>query len=199
MDPHCGNISLALYRQERPDGTVGVVHTYSRAPGAGERADEVARSMTVQAGLNALPGETRAVRFACDGWHEAAARRCFLEACKLGSGEAAAVRPLAIDDRGTGQRIEVEPLGRGAYRVHADAVAEGTPSRAPAVARGLAKLGELEVSDDDPTVVRFDCGAEHDALVGLLLPRALNVRAVLREEESKATRGVLTAPSAKQE
>jgi hypothetical protein len=45
-------------------------------------------------------------------------------------------------------------------------------------------------------VVAFPCGAEHDALIGLLLVRAQNLRAVLREEEMQSTRGVLSAPSA---
>jgi hypothetical protein len=41
----------------------------------------------------------------------------------------------------------------------------------------------------------FPCGHSHDALIGLLLPRALNVRAVLREEEAAVGRGNLVAPS----
>ena len=48
-------------------------------------------------------------------------------------------------------------------------------------------------------MVAFPCGLTHDALVGLLLPRALNVRAALREEETKATRGVLVSPGAREE
>ena len=45
------------------------------------------------------------------------------------------------------------------------------------------------------STVAFDCAESHDALVGLLLTRAPNVRVVLREEEMDASRGVLTAPS----
>ena len=44
--------------------------------------------------------------------------------------------------------------------------------------------------------MQFVCAWPHDALMGLLLPRALNVRAVLREEEMAASRGTLVAPSA---
>jgi hypothetical protein len=44
--------------------------------------------------------------------------------------------------------------------------------------------------------VAFGCKQTHDSLVGLLLVRALNVRAVLREQEMTASRGVLSAPSA---
>jgi hypothetical protein len=49
-----------------------------------------------------------------------------------------------------------------------------------------------------PSQVKFGCGQTHDALIGLLLGRALNVRAVLREEEMSASRGTLAAPSAQQ-
>ena len=95
--------------------------------------------------------------------------------------------------------IRVEPLGAGRYRVLAEQVAEGATSRAPAVAAGLAKLAELTPVADDATVVAFPCGAGHDALVGLLLPRALNVRQALREQETLSSRGVMSAPSASQE
>jgi len=44
--------------------------------------------------------------------------------------------------------------------------------------------------------VVFPCGRPHDELMGLLLPRALNARAALREEEMAASRGMLVAPSA---
>jgi hypothetical protein len=95
---------------------------------------------------------------------------------------------LTIFDKKSEQKITVEPLGNGRYRVEADG------PRKDAISGGLKKLGELE--EPEPGVLAFPCGQSHDALVGLLLPRALNVRAILREEESAATRGVLVAPSA---
>ena len=69
------------------------------------------------------------------------------------------------------------------------------PNRAPAVARGMRKLAELADSDD-PAAFAFACGDDHAALVGLLLPRAVNVRDAIREEEMSAGRGMLTAPGA---
>lgn len=57
------------------------------------------------------------------------------------------------------------------------------------------KLAELAVLEGESTQVEFPCKASHDALIGLLLPRALNVRAILREEESAGGRGLLAAPS----
>jgi hypothetical protein len=105
-------------------------------------------------------------------------------------------RPLATNDGRTGQFITVSRIGDGGYRVSAFAEDQAADSRAPAVAAGLAKLAGLETDVDDPSIVRFSCRTVHDELVGLLLPRAINVRAALRELEQTAGRGVLVAPSA---
>jgi hypothetical protein len=191
MDPHFFDISLSLYRQ---DGAEGVVHTYSQKPGADGRAAFVARAMSA---LGGVEGDGQRIRFPCGTWHAAAAKRLFLEACKLDSSATPEPRPLEVVDTKTGQQIRVEPLGGGAYRVHAEGAGEEAPSRAPAVAAGLAKLAELAV--DDQTQVTFPCGEPHDELVGLLLVRALNVRAALREHEDTASRGILAAPSAQEQ
>ena len=61
---------------------------------------------------------------------------------------------------------------------------------------GLVKLAGLEAVGDAGDRVAFACGHDHDALVGLLLVRALNARAVLRHEEQASSRGILAAPSA---
>jgi hypothetical protein len=50
------------------------------------------------------------------------------------------------------------------------------------------------MDEDDGTRLTFDCGHEHDAMVGLLLQSAPNVRAVMREFEMNAAKGVLLAP-----
>ena len=60
---------------------------------------------------------------------------------------------------------------------------------------GLKKLAETAPVEGAQDQVAFSCGHPHDALVALLLPRALNVRAILREEESAGARGMLVAPS----
>jgi hypothetical protein len=198
MDARFHDISIALYRQDRADGPVGLVHTYSARPGAAERVAFVGRAMAVLGGLEPADGPGVVLRFDCGTWHAAAARRAFLEACKAEPGERLEARPLEALDRKTGQRIIVEPLGAGTYRVLAEGVTEEAPSRASAAARGLAKLAELETGTE-PETVAFPCRQRHDALVGLLLPRALNVRAVLQEDEMKATRGVLVAPGAQEE
>jgi hypothetical protein len=195
MDGRFHDITIALYRREGADGRSALVHTFSTHLRAEERVASVARRMVVLGGLEQVAGEHGAVRFPCAGWHEAALRRVFLEACKADPDAAPMTLPLETEDRRTGQRIAVEPLGGGAYRVHAEATDEEL-TRAPAAANGLAKLAELVPQDDD--AVLFPCRTDHDALIGLLLPRAINVRAVLREEEAAAARGVLVAPSSQE-
>ena len=93
----------------------------------------------------------------------------------------------------------VASQGAGARRLSADGDELDKDSRVAAVANGLVKLGEMRQGGSGSDSVAFACGQAHDALVGLLLVRALNVRAVLREEESTASRGVLAAPSAQRQ
>src|SRR3990172_9445402 len=115
MDAHFEEISIALYRQEREDGPVGLVHTFSPKAGARARIAFVARAMAVLGGLE-LAGADDLVRFLCGNWHAAAAKRVFLEACKADPGADLTPRPLEVLDRKTGQQVGVEPLGGGAYR-----------------------------------------------------------------------------------
>jgi hypothetical protein len=194
MDPQCADISIALYRQETPTGPVGIVHTYSRAEGAAERAAFVAGAMRTLGDLEPAGDDGLTIVFRCGTWHAALARRLFLEAVKLDQTEPVVVRPLALVDRKTGQSIAIERTGVATYQVSAASLND-EPSRAPAVTRGLRKLAELPASDDE-TTIEFACGHDHAALVGLLLPRAVNVREALREEELTAGRGMLTAPGA---
>jgi hypothetical protein len=81
----------------------------------------------------------------------------------------------------------------GTYTVGAVGTSKDADRRISVVVNGLAKLGEM--TPEDGSRVRFGCGTAHDALVGLLLIRAPNVRAILSEEEAAAARGVLAAPS----
>jgi hypothetical protein len=193
MDKWLEDVTIGLYR--RGDPPTGIIHSYSTRPGVADRLEWLTRAMATLGGLEADEG-TRQVWFQCRSWHELALRRAFLEACKVNPGEPLEVRPTAVDDPRSTQRIEVESLGSGTYEVRSSRGEADETSRAPAVATGLAKLLELETNPDEPTVVRFSCGAAHDRLTGLLLMRAINVRATLRELEAAATRGVLLAPSA---
>jgi hypothetical protein len=194
MDGACDDITVALYLLD--DGRTAVVHSYAATPQASDRLEWLAGAMRA---LAAMTGEGRTVRFDCGAWHEKAARRAFLDAAKLDPTAPVAPRPLELLDQRTNQQVTATPLGAGSFRIASVALDGTSPSRASAVAAGLVKLSDVATDTDDDTVVTFACGADHDALVGLLLPRAVNVRSALREQELAASRGVLLAPSAQQQ
>jgi len=196
MDPHFHNISIALNRQASGSGPVFQVHSYSNREGARQRVEFVARAMALLGGLELVPGETCKLRFPCRAEHLFACRRVFLEACKVDPSQPVEPRPLQILDKKSNRTITVTSQGNGIYRLAADGEELDKASRIEAVANGLMKLGQIQVGVSGADSVAFACGQAHDLLVGLLLVRALNVRAVLREQEMTASRGVLSAPSA---
>jgi hypothetical protein len=212
MDRYFHDISVGLYVRDEGGEPVATIHSYSGREGVRDRLEAIAATVATLGGLE-VRDDGVSLRFPCSTWHAAAAKRLFLEACKQDPDEPLAARPLELPDSRTDQRIRIEPLGDGAYEVHAENVAEGEQSRAPAIARAMAKLAQLEEGDrsgagqarplahgdeGDRPVVRFACGRDHHELIGLLLGRAQNLRAVLREEEMQASRGVLAAPSAQE-
>ena len=200
IDPHFHDISIGLYRQQTVDARTGqaapvfLVHTYSQVSGADERIESVIQAMQTLGGMQRTPNGL--LYFACNSAHEAACRRVFLEACKLTSDTPAEPRPLDILDKKSKLTITVNSTGKGVYQVTAESEGRGAARRVSAIAAGLMKLGEMEsVDTDNRDTVAFACAQSHDALIGLLLTRAPNVRVVLREEEMEAARGVLAAPS----
>jgi hypothetical protein len=199
MDPHGSNISIALYRQHRNERSQFVVHTYSRLEGARQRIEFVARAMSVLGGMESDSKDPLRLWFSCHAEHRMAVRRIFLEACKLPSQEPLTPRPLVILDKKSNRTITVTSLGNGVYGLAADGEEEGKASRIAAVAGGLMKLGEMAPVEPTADRIAFSCRQPHDAMVGVLLIRALNVRAVLREQEMTASRGILAAPSAQSE
>jgi hypothetical protein len=197
MDPHFEDVTIGLYRRETDDGPIGIVHSYSSRTGIDDRLGFIAEAMVLLGGLERVDGETATVRLPCRSWHNAALKRLFLDCFRVDPATRPEPRPLAAPDTRSEQFIRLEPLGSGRYRVEADDVPEGEASRAPAIARALVRLAQVDEVDE--TAVAFSCGADHDALMGLLLVRAQNLRAALREEELTASRGVLTAPSAQEQ
>ena len=200
IDPHFHDITIGLYRQQLADATTGtdtpafLVHTYSQMTSATERIEAVAEAMQILGGM--LKTADGLLYFPCKHTHEAACRRVFLEACKLTSNTHTEPRPLNILDRKSQLTITVDSTGNGIYRVSANGEGRGAARRISAIAAGLMKLGEMEdIETDNKDTVGFACGHSHDALVGLLLIRAPNVRVALRESEMGAARGVLSAPS----
>ena len=200
LDSHFHDITIGLYRQQSLNTTTGketplfLVHTYSHIAGAAERIENIRQAMQTLGGMQKTPEGL--LYFPCGSVHQAGCCRVFLEACKLAPNTDAEPRPLNILDKKSQLTITVDSTGNGIYRVTADGEGRGPARRISAIAGGLAKLGEMEsVETDASDTVAFDCAHTHDALVGLLLTRAPNVRVTMREEEMTAARGVLSAPS----
>lgn len=200
IDPHFHDITIGLYRQESVNATTGeetpvfLVHTYSHIAGADKRIEYVRQAMQTLGGMLQTPEGL--LYFPCGSAHQAACRRVFLEACKLATGDRVESRPLQTLDKKSRLTITVNSIGDGVYTVTADGEGRGAARRVAAIAGGLLKLGEMETPEaDSRDTVAFDCAHAHDALIGLLLVRAPNVRVTLREDEMSAGRGVLSAPS----
>lgn len=194
MDGHFEDITIGLYRQILGSGAGFLVHTYSPRDGAQDRIAFVKDAMRILGGLE----ETAEgfLRFPCGSEHTLAVKRVFLEACKLGSDTDVVSKPLSVLDKKSGLNMIAAPLGEGKYHISADGESRDVVRRIRVVTGGLGKLGEMTAVDGVDDQMGFDCGQNHDALVGLLLVRAPNVRSILREIEQSASRGVLSAPSA---
>ena len=193
MDTHFHEITLALYQQMVGGQPQYVVHSYSAVADTPQRLEAVSASMRVLGGMETAT-ENR-LRFPCGAEHLLGVRRLFLESCKVPSDVEPQQRPLQIFDKKSSVEVTVSKLGNGGYRVAAETgdEDEAVDKRLSAIAGGLVKLGQLAATDT--LEIAFGCGQDHDALLGLLLIRALNVRAAVREQEQVAARGVLAAPS----
>lgn len=199
MDSHFHEISIGLYRQQGTQGPEFLVHTYSGLDGARERVEFVTRTMVVLGGMEAVEGDGRRARFACNSSHDFACRRVFLESCKWDPAVAVEPKPLTIFDRKSDGNVTVSSLVDGAYRVTGELKSDRAKKRRTAIGAGLVKLGEMEWLEGDEERFAFPCRHSHDKLVGLLLIRALNVRGVEREQQMALARGQLLAPSAQKQ
>ena len=193
MDAHFRDITIGLYEQVRDGGPQYLVHSYSGFDGARQRLDFLIQAMKILGGLDEVDGR---LRFSCGARHQLGIRRVFLEACKIATGAEVQAKPLTVRDKKLDRIITVTSLQPGLYEVTAEGPLDTSALRVDSITGGLKKLAEIEFVADEPHRVKFKCDQPHDALMGLLLPRALNVRAVLREEEAAASRGMLAAPSA---
>lgn len=193
MDPHFHDISMGLYLREADEAMEFLVHTYSFIKGARDRIRNVIRGMERLGSMDVTTDGL--LQFSCGSQHQLACKRLFLEVCKLDLKKNIDIWPLEILDKKSGRNISVNNLGEGIYQVLADGDEKGRERRVGVVVNGLMKLGEMLGVEGHPDQVAFDCGHSHDALVGLLLVRAPNVRALVREQQMIAARGVLAAPS----
>lgn len=193
MDSHFHDITIGLYCQERDEGPAFLVHTYSRLEGAKRRIAFVRKAMKTLGGMELTSDAL--LRFPCWAEHELACKRIFLEACKFISDTPIKPRPLNTLDKKSGLTITVLSIGNGVYQITADGEGSHKEKRISAIGGGLIKLGQMDDGGQTLDRVAFSCGHIHDAMVGLLLVRAPNVRAVIREREAVASRGTLSSPS----
>lgn len=193
MDPHFQDISIGLYAQGNGMPAY-LVHTYSGKSGATDRIRSLVRVMKAFGGLES--DSNGLLRFPCGDRHALAIKRVFLDGCKVAPRSDVGAHPLRIRDKRSGCDVTAVSMGHGEYELRIEGNPKSGPRRVTAIARGLARLGEMQPDERHTNRVSFACGQSHDALVGLLLIRAPNVRAAMREAESMAARGVLSAPSA---
>ena len=193
MDPHFHDISIALYQQEQNGRLVFLVHSYSRKEGAEERIASLVSTMKILGGLESE--DDGLLYFPCGDAHEQAIKRIFLESCKADPATRVSAQPLQITDRKTGCEIKASYGGDGIYQLSSEDTEQNCERRVMAVTRGLLKLAQMDEVGESHDKVAFSCGQSHDALIGLLLIRAPNVRAAIREAEMMASRGVLAAPA----
>ena len=202
MYPHFHNISISLYERRGDDDSFEFqIHSYAGRAGVDQCLHHVTAAMVTLGGMIPVGGDSNGgtcVRFLCGNQHRKACRRIFLEACKIALGTELKSRPMSIFDKKTERNINVDSLGQGAYRINADGEEDGRARRITAIAGGFVKLAEMDYVDDSDHAVVFGCNNDHNSLIGLLLKRALNVRAAMREQDDSAGRGMLSAPSAQQ-
>ena len=196
--PHFHDISIGLYESHNESGCSEFrVHSYATTKGVNDCLKYVAGAMVILGGMEPVGDEGLVVRFSCGNPHIKACKRVFIEACKVAPGTTLDRKPLEIFDKKTERRVNVERVaGAEAFRVIADGADEGRTRRISAIAGGLVKLADISFGEQGDDVILFPCSGGHESLVGLLLVRALNVRAAMREQDSASGRGVLSAPSA---
>src|SRR5262245_20957031 len=163
-DPRFHAISGGLYRKETSDGPVGVVHSYSTRPGTDRRIAFIVDALAALGGLSVADvGGDRAVRLPCGDWHNAALKRLFLDCFRVEPSGPLEPKPLQGPDTRSEQTIALVPRGSGVYHVESGGAGEGEEPRAPAIARALVRLVQLDQIDE--TTVAFPCHHDHHELM----------------------------------
>jgi len=193
LDKHCQNISVALYESNVDGVPCFKPHTYSLVDSANHRIAFLTQALQIMLGLEET-GD-RQLRFSCGTIHERALKRAFLDLCKLETGADLAPKPLTAFDKKADGDISAISLGDGVYEMRSVTNNEAGQKRAIALSRGYAKICEMEPIEGSQVQLHFGCGHSHDALMGMLMFRAQNVRAAMQEEEQTSSRGVLSSPS----
>ncbi len=198
-DKHCDDISVALYQREVDGLPRFLVHTYAHGDAAAQRVAFLREALASRLGMERAAEDADWLLFPCGAAHLRALKRAFLDLTKLVEGESIEPLPLTVFDKKADGNVMAKSLGEGVYQITAES--DGGAKRTKPIARGFAKLCEMEEvegQETEPGAARFACGQSHDAMIGQLMYRAQNVRAAMAEDEQAASRGVLSAPSAQQ-
>ena len=196
MDSQFHDITIGLYEVSSTRPTEFVVHSYSGQPGTSQRVSFISSAMRTLGGMVSGTDDPNYLMFECGLPHRAACRRLFLECCKIPNADALEERSSKSIDKKTGSTIAVVSGGDGLFEITSNDKGEEIDRRLSMIAQGFIKLAELEQLGNSATQVRFPCGLPHDSIMKLLLVRAMNARAAMREQELKSKQGVLLAPSA---
>ncbi|MBT6589954.1 MAG: hypothetical protein HOO02_13700 [Rhodospirillaceae bacterium] len=194
-DKYFRDVSIGLYATESDGIWCYRIRSFAKYDGIADRITYLLDAMVKLGGM--VPGSVEdSVQFVCGGEHLVAVRRLFLQACKETPDATPTARTLSMWDKKSELTINAVNAGQGVYDL---ALENGeNDRRLGALRNAMVKLADAKA--DEAVAVRFcfDCGHDHDPLVGLLLQAAPNVRAVMREYEMNAARGVLAAPGARE-
>ncbi|MDA1099714.1 MAG: hypothetical protein O2967_12095 [Proteobacteria bacterium] len=193
-DKYFRDISIGLYAREDAGGWIFRVRSFARYDGLDDRIGFIVGAMQTLGGMQQAATDT--LRFPCGSEHLVAVRRLFLQACKEKPETTVGAPALSLWDKKSELTVKALGLGQGVYALSADGVAESDQikRRLNALRNALVKLADAEADEMHGERFCFSCGQAHDPLVGLLLQAAPNVRAIMREHEMNAARGVLAAP-----
>ena len=189
-DKHFHDVTIALYAKEAEDGWRFRVRSFAKKDGI---ADRIAYGVDAMAALGGMERTEAAdtLRFPCGGEHLVAIRRLFLQACKINPEAPVEDPTMSMWDKKSELTVTAKGLGAGSYELTTDGDGE---RRLMALRNAIVKLADAESDEEAGARFCFACGHDHDAMVGLLLQSAPNVRAVMREFEMNAAKGVLLAP-----
>jgi hypothetical protein len=194
-DKYFHDVSIALYAREDAAGWNYRVRSFAGHDGLANRIGFILDAMQILGGMQRTDAADT-LRFACGGAHLVAVRRLFLQACKEKPGTKPDAPALSLWDKKSELTVDALGLGKGAYALSAEGAAQDdqVQRRLHALRNALVKLADAEADETAAERLVFSCCQDHDPLVGLLLQAAPNVRAVMREHEMNAARGVLMAP-----
>ncbi len=194
-DKYFHDVSIGLYAREDATGWNYRVRSFAGHDGLADRIGFILDAMQILGGMQRTDAADT-LRFACGGAHLVAVRRLFLQACKATPDAKPDAPGHSLWDKKSELTVAALGLGQGAYALSAEGAGEGDQikRRLHALRNALVKLADAEADETAEERLVFGCGQDHDPLVGLLLQAAPNVRAVMREHEMNAARGVLMAP-----